>query len=517
MLCCGFIETFWPAIVVSIMSSYGRCKVRSATIIGVEAHPVFVEVIVTQGMPGFVIVGMPDAVIQESRERVRAAIRACGFSMPYDKVVVNLAPGYLKKTGSGFDLPIALGLLAATRQISLSHFENALAVGELALDGTIRPVQGLLAFQGCASKEGLDLICGSTSELPGGMSNGSIHIAETLSNFRDGVFSHPPLKQGPEVFQPDYAEVGGHALAKRALAIAAAGSHGVLMVGPPGSGKTMLSSRLPSILPPLDEQQRLESAQILSIAGEDTSAALAGCRPFRSPHHSATQAGLCGGGNPVRPGEVTLAHNGVLFLDELAEFSPHVLQSIRQPVEDGAITITRADGKVRMPARFMLVAATNPCPCGYFGDATHECTCPPARIAKYQSRIGGPLIDRIDLCIDVWPSDFREVVTGDTNLDSSALRSMVERGREFRKQRTKRPVSGKHAVSLLVEECHMNGETESFFEDLASRHSLSGRGIMRTLSVARTIADMDESNSVNVAHISEAMNLRVHAGIGRTA
>lgn len=455
-------------------------SLQSATIRGVEAVPVSVEVVISNGIPGFAIVGMADAAIQESRERVKAALRSSGFVMPTEKIVVNLAPGALRKTGSGFDLPIALGILAATGQIDPEAIRDALVVGELSLGGGVRCSAGMLAYQRCAASLGLNLVAGIPDEGLIELEGLTCKLLERLSHIREPRFaSAPALCLDGLRPSGDYSEVLGHEMAKRALQVAAAGGHGVIMVGPPGSGKTMLAQRFGSILPELHEQERLESALIHSVVGEDVTGILAGQRPFRSPHHSATAAGLVGGGSPPRPGEASLAHNGVLFLDELSEFKASVLQTLRQPLESGSITLTRADGAYAFPARFQFLAATNPCPCGYFGDPAGRCRCAPA-----------------------------------AGKSSAELREGVERARAFARRRVDAGAKGaRKSMRHLKDACQFSPATEELFLSLAETKELSARALAKTLLLARTIADIEEQKQVQEAHVAEAFGLRFGGGL----
>jgi magnesium chelatase family protein len=513
--------------------------VATATISGVEAMPVMAEVSVGAGLPGIHIVGMPDTAVQEAKQRVRQALKAAKFEMRNRFVVVNLAPASLRKSGSGFDLPIALAYLVATGQIDAALIKDRLCVGELSLDGSIKAVPGQLAYEKIAHQKGWGLMTGPTVS---GVYNSCSqeHIClEHLSQLREATFAAPTKPEQPYVDEHlDYADIAGNILAKRALQIAAAGSHNLLMMGPPGSGNSMMASRLPTILPALTEDERIESALIHSVAGLPFEQILAGVRPFRAPHHGASRAGMVGGGNPVQPGEVSFAHSGVLFLDELPEFSPSVMQLLRQPMEQRFVSLARVHGTVVFPAHFMLVAAANPCPCGYYNDPKRSCSCTPAQIARYQGRIGGPLMDRIEIIVDIWRSDPGHVLDTGKGTSSAQLREGVFKARAFARWRRSKDetlgllgagrseVTGTVSIedevyadqdpavtlkangAALLADCKLGTKERSFLEMMAERYQLSGRGIMCTLSVARTIADMEESDKVKQEHLLEAVSFR---------
>ena len=493
-------------------SHIGSFAVQTAMIRGVEAKPVTVEVSCSAGIPGYTIIGSADATVMEAKSRVACAIASCGFENPRLHITVNLAPGELRKTGSGFDLPIAVAVLAASGQIPTQGLESCLLVGELALDGQVCPVRGEMAYAMLAHQEGLKLVTA-----PEGIPTSAIDCdrgaLESLGRLRLGVGELPErgVVRSRMASKPrdakalDYRDVCDQEIAKRAMVIAAAGQHGILMVGPPGAGKTMLARRMPTILPQLDEQSKVEALLIHSVAGQPPGGIERGEPPFRAPHHSISSAGLVGGGRPVMPGEVTLAHKGVLFLDELPEFATNVLQLLRQPVEDHVVRISRAEGSYVFPCDFMLVAAANPCPCGHLGDPGHPCTCAPARVETYQARMGGPLANRIDLHIDVARPASEKVIEGGSGMSSAQMADMVRSAREFAAHRRRKWPKGKKddGVAATFED-----DARSTFEVIAKRLGMGGRSIARAARVARTIADLEHHDRVSRDDIMEACSYR---------
>jgi magnesium chelatase family protein len=499
-------------------------KVLSAALVGVDAVPVAVEVSLERGLPCFLVVGLPDAAVRESRDRVAAAFRHARLEFPAARVTVNLAPADLRKEGTWYDLAIAVGLLAATRQIPERRLAGRVVLGELSLDGGVRPVRGVLAVALEAARLGWQGLVVPRDNAAEAGAAGALDVvavaslAETIAWARGQALPEaatPPPAAAPFAPSPDpLAGIRGQATAKRALEIAAAGGHGILFVGPPGTGKTLLARALPDLLPPLGRSEALEVSRIHSVAGAlAPGQALLERPPFRAPHMSASAAGILGGGFPFRPGELSLAHHGVLFLDELPEFSRSVLEALRQPLESGEVVLVRARGSVRLPARVQLVAAMNPCPCGFLGHPRRACRCAPSVIARYRGRISGPLLERIDLVVEVPVETKRaeRLWQGELPVDppTEAARARVHAARLFARQsRNQQTSNAQLSGGELQAAVRLAPVADRLLRDAVERWSLSARAVHRTLRVARTISDMAAADAIGDQAVAEALSMR---------
>lgn len=493
----------------------GLAMLNSRATIGVQAPPVAIEVFLSGGLPKFNVVGLAETAVRESKDRVFAAIRNSGFSFPQDRITANLGPADMKKTGGRFDLSIALGILAASRQITSENFRQIEFYGELALNGDLRPVPGILPAAIKATAAGHTIIVPRQNGAEAVLADGNVLVAgsllEVTALLRDIDNAEPVCRlriKQPQVHGPDLADVRGQQSAKRALEVAAAGGHNILFVGPPGTGKSMLAQRLPRLLPPMGTDEAIETAAINSVLGRSIELDTWCDRPFRAPHHTASAVALVGGGSDPRPGEVSRAHNGVLFLDELAEFSRHVLEVLREPLESGQITISRAYGQADFPARFQLVAAMNPCPCGYHGDLQGDCRCSADVVQRYRGKISGPLLDRIDIQVQVNRPPAESLRPDAPRAEpSSSVARRIHAAREIQMAR-----SGKTNAALSSAELNCvfksGNETFDLLESAMERLSLSARAYQRVQRVARTIADLADAEVITPMHVAEALRMR---------